>query len=222
MKTCRNMVGVLAFSCAVLMTFSLYPAHGEKKAAKATKNPHDSRSVIAEDESVSGKSAITIENFHFQVHKQGAMLQEIEAQYGHLDQQENIIDMHNMKVKIYNEITSTTRVEASSGAGKVWLKARPAERIANRDFQLTGGVTLHAMDGLVLQTPQLRYSSRDNTLRSDHGFKKQIQAAEGIWWNGQGERFEIELTPDQSNIERIIEYGQPYVLRKTNRPELTP
>jgi hypothetical protein len=181
--------------------------------------------IGAEEARPVDRPAIYIEDFQTQVTRGPAKLQEIHGQWGKMDRLDNIVDMKVLTIRFYDEKSTTgqVRLEATSGSGRLWMKARPKENIAQNDLVMGDTVNLRTSDGWLMRTPAMRYSSAEDTLRGDQGFIKQMKAAgRSDYIIGRGDGFDIKLARDRSTFESYREYGHPWSLNKSPKPEIQP
>jgi hypothetical protein len=165
---------------------------------------------------------MVIEGFHAQMHRDGVPQQEVRAAWGHIDETVNIIDLRQMQLRFYDRSApGKVRGEARAGAGRMWLDDTPAEQAGRKDVLLSKNVLYSTPDGMLLQTPELRYRDADRLLSSDKGYVKQLPMKTGFFV-GKGDRFEVKLQSDQGSFEKWTEYGNPATLQKSKTPVLKP
>lgn len=166
-----------------------------------------------------GNPLLILEGVRCQVHREGNIRQDITAQSGRYDEEENILDMDRLHVEFKDQGKSLGAL--SCGGGRVWTSDRPKEHINAHDMLLQRTVRLQTPEQIMLETPEMRYNALESRLWSDKGFVKQLPVRRGFMV-GQGDRFDIKLLLDQNKFDYWKEYGNPVVIKKSEKPVLEP
>ena len=184
-------------------------AQAKKKKELADKTPFDPSHPL-----------LRMEGVRCQVHREGLLRQDIKAQTGRYDEKVSILDLDKLVAKFVDQGT-TVVAQINCGNGRVWTSSRPDEQITAHDMLLQKTVRLQTKDHLLLQTPEMRYTSADSTLHSNKGYLRQMPMGNSFMI-GRGQGFEIKLLMEKNTIQFWREYGNPAEMRKSEKPVLNP
>lgn len=166
-----------------------------------------------------GNPLLILEGVRCQVHRQGNIRQDMTAKAGRYDEEENILDLDQLHVQFQDQ--GKALGELACGGGRVWTSDRPKEQIHAHDMLLQQTVRLQTPERIMLETPEMRYNALESRLWSDKGFKKQLPTRQG-YMVGSGDRFDIKLLLDKNTFDYWKEYGNPVVIKKSEKPVLEP
>lgn len=214
---------------------------GAQEKAGAKQAPAEKKAMGEADQDFE-RPSIVFEGVKSEIHHDGVRLQEIASDWARLDEEDQTLDMRNMRVKFFDvdqgtTSTSTTKTgapptvpvpgtekvkgTANAGTARTWLKDRPEDHAATHDMFLSDKVIYRTNDGWILMTPEMHYTSGDSMLRSDKGYIKQLPLKSG-YIIGDGHGFDIKLSLEKNTFESYKEYGNPAVLKKSDKPVLQP
>lgn len=204
-RACR--LGLLA-GCLALGAGMLLPAKDKK-----------SEPAVVDPQMDSNHPTLILEGFNAQVTRDGLPRQTVAAEWAQMDEAEHFLTLRRVQSRFFAK--GELQGEARCGYAQTWLRDRPEENIHRNDMRLSDKVFYQMKQGWMLQTAQMNYSSRNETLVSDQPYVKQLPMKNGFLI-GKGDGFTIKLDKAQNTFVNWQEYGKPAVLLHSDIPELQP
>jgi hypothetical protein len=175
--------------------------------------------IVANGESE--HESIIFEDIRTEITRGNQRLQQIQARWGIYDREEETLDLQDLEITFFSKGEQVG--EARCGRGMLWLTDDHLEKEGHgrHDVLLTDDVWYHTSEGWIVRTPRMRYTHLDTTLRSDHGYVKQIPV-DGGFFISRGKRFEIKILVESGTFDYWRDFGSRIVLEKSETPELIP
>lgn len=195
-------------------------------AQKAKKTKATKKQAAPAPESVepfgADRPVMTLDGLHCQVHQAGVVRQNIVAQTGRFDETARVMDMDNLQVKFLDEKTTVVG-QVKCGYGRIWLTTigenSPHDMLLEKEVRLRTGTNMQ------ISTPQMHYTAKDSTIKSDKGFVQQYPAGPS-YMIGRGVKFTIQLQSENNTFNYMKEEGDPkgapWEMRKSDKPVLEP
>lgn len=167
---------------------------------------------------------IYLEGFRLDITRSGVTRQKLTSVKGRYDQKRGTLDLDGLHVLFFDG--PTTRGEATSGHGRLWLQADPAKKIEKDEILLDKTVRFDTDEGWVLQSSLMRFRQSDSTLRTDQGYVKQLPLDKGFLID-KGKSFEITLSLDKNTFTSWREMGdaktgEQVTIVKSDKPVIKP
>jgi hypothetical protein len=151
---------------------------------------------------------------------EGPVIKErVNASSARMDDVNKTLQLRDMTVVFYDE--GTKKGEAFAGKGTLWMQDDPEKGIARNDMALESPVRYASVDGMLLESPAMRYRNDQDLLESQSGFVKQVPSESG-YIVAEGQRIELKLRAETAEFEWWKEFGNPLVYRQTEEPVLKP
>lgn len=200
--TIKTTFVVPVIACLLILVIGLACAQDGPEGAAPSSAGAASQATSAQIQ----PEGIYLEGFRLDIIRQGKTRQKLQAANGHYDQSAETLDLNELRVNFFD--AETTRGQAVSGHGRVWLKEQPGGKIGKNDIHLDQTVRFITGEGWILQSPEMWFTQKDSTLRSDQGYVKQLPMATG-YLVARGKSFAIALSLDENTFTHWREMGDP-------------